>query len=35
MGDKATLYDPQGLLLVSKNGTVWVSMNYRVGILYV
>ena len=30
IGDKTTLYDPQGLLLASKNSIVFVSMNYRV-----
>ena len=30
IGDKTTLYDPQGLLAASKNKIVFVSMNYRV-----
>ncbi|CAF9902947.1 MAG: hypothetical protein HETSPECPRED_000065 [Heterodermia speciosa] len=29
IGDKTTLYDPQGLLGASKNEIVFVSMNYR------
>ena len=31
IGDKTTLYDPQGLLAASRNDIVFVSMNYRVG----
>lgn len=30
LGDKRTNYDPQGLLQQSRNGIVYVSMNYRV-----
>ena len=30
IGDKTTLYDPQGLLAASKNEIIFVSMNYRV-----
>ena len=30
IGDKTTLYDPQGLLAASDNQIVFVSMNYRV-----
>ena len=30
IGDKTTLYDPQGLLAANNNGVVFVSMNYRV-----
>ena len=30
IGDKATLYPPQGLIAASNNEMVFVSMNYRV-----
>ena len=30
IGDKQSLYDSQGLLAASKNGIIFVSMNYRV-----
>lgn len=30
IGDKNTLYDPQGLLAAAKNEMIFVSMNYRV-----
>ena len=30
IGDKTTLYDPQGLLAAGKNEMIFVSMNYRV-----
>ena len=30
IGDKATLYPPQGLLAASANEMIFVSMNYRV-----
>ena len=30
LGDKNTNYDPQGLLQQSRNGIIYVSMNYRV-----
>ena len=30
IGDKATLYPPQGLMEASKNQMIYVSMNYRV-----
>ena len=30
IGDKATLYPPQGLLEASENRMIYVSMNYRV-----
>ena len=30
IGDKTTIYDPQGFLHQSNNGLVYVSMNYRV-----
>ena len=30
IGDKQSLYDSQGLLAASKNGIIFVTMNYRV-----
>ncbi|KAL8662681.1 MAG: hypothetical protein Q9202_004465, partial [Teloschistes flavicans] len=33
IGDKATLYPPQGLLAASNNTIIYVSMNYRVRLL--
>ena len=32
IGDKATLYPPQGLLAAADNEMVYVSMNYRVSL---
>lgn len=34
IGDKTTLYDPQGLLAASENHIIFVSMNYRVRQIY-